>query len=86
MPGNIPEDVTGVFLLCRYERLHGSYLLTLCTTFLPLYLQLIDYQLVKHSASAISTLDPMKSTQTFWLSMMMQSKSSGIMNQRKTAV
>ncbi len=37
-------------------------------------------------ALAISTLYPMKSTQTFWLSMMMQSKSSGSMNQRKTAV
>ena len=37
-------------------------------------------------ALAISTLYPMKSTKTFWLSMMMQSKSSGSMNQRKTAV
>ena len=53
MPGDIPEDVTGVFLLCRYAWLHGSYLRTLCTTFLPWNLQLIDYQLVKHSASEV---------------------------------
>ena len=50
--GIIPEYVTAVLMSCRYARLHGSYLRTLCTTFLPQLSQLIGYQLVKYSASA----------------------------------
>ena len=60
--GIIPEYVTAVLMSCRYARLHGSYLRTLCTTFLPQLSQLIGYQLVKYSASGNSLPAPISSS------------------------
>ena len=47
----VHEDVTEAFLLCGFARPHGSYLRTMCTTYLPRFGQYIDYKSVKYFAS-----------------------------------